>query len=49
MLNNEIEEMRYKLYKCMEESDYNLTLKISQELDKLIVKYYNLQYSNFNW
>lgn len=47
MLNNEIEEMRYELYKCIEESDYNLTLQISQELDKLIVKYYNLQCNNF--
>ncbi len=42
MLNDEICKLRDKLNKSIEEGeDYNIILKISVELDKLIEKVYN--------
>ena len=41
MLNDEICKLRDKLNKSIEEEDYNIILKISVELDKLIEKVYN--------
>lgn len=41
MLNDEICKLRDKLNKSIEnEEDYNVTYKLSVELDELIAKYY---------
>ena len=41
MINDEICKLRDKLNKSIENNDpYEVTLKISEELDKLIAQYY---------
>ncbi|MCX7902961.1 MAG: aspartyl-phosphate phosphatase Spo0E family protein [Caloramator sp.] len=41
MIVNEIEELRSKLYECINSnSDYDTIVKLSQELDRLINNYY---------
>lgn len=44
MLNDEICKLREKLnYSILNEKDYNVTYKISLELDELIAKYYSVE------
>ena len=44
MLNDEICKLREKLHNSiLNENDYNITYKISVELDQLIAQYYSIE------